>query len=269
MRLTVGVELGATWLRLCLADERGRVLKRARAPGVPWPRCPEALASALSRWGKPKPSRLVLGGKGLWFPADQRALARRLAKFAPDVRVLSDLELAHVAAFRGGPGVLLIAGSGSAALGRDRRGRLRRAGGWGPLIGDEGSGFWIGKEALADPALARLWPRDMPLRVGRGDNPVRATAALARPVLARAARGSRPARALRRRAAAELAKLAADASRGLRAPVALVLHGGLFDDPGLRGDFFRALPARRFVLRPPAMTAEQAAATLAPKAGRA
>ena len=261
MTLSLGVELGATWLRLCLADEAGRVLKRARAPGRPWRESAPILEAQLRRWGRPELDRLVFGGKGLWRKKDQRALAARLRRLARRVRVLSDLELAHVGAFRGGPGVLLIAGSGSAALARDRRGRFRRAGGWGPLIGDEGSGFWIGKEALHDPRLSKLWPADMPLRVGRGDNPVRATAALARVVLARAAKGNAAAKRLRARAAKELLKLAVDASRDLPAPVELVLHGGLFDDLGLRTDFLRALP-RRFVLRPPAMPAEVAAATL-------
>lgn len=263
MSPALGIELGATWLRLYLADENGRVLKRARVAGAPWPQSTPILEKQLRAWGRPKLSRLVFGGKGLGLIRDQRAFAKTLKRVAPGarLRIMSDLELAHIASFRGGPGVLLIAGSGSAALARDGRGRLRRAGGWGPLIGDEGSGFWIGKEALHDPKLSKLWPADKPLRVGRGGNPVRDTAALARVVLARAAKGDAAATRLRRRAAAELLKLLVDAAKGLPAPVELVLHGGLFADLGLRTDFLRSLP-RRFVLRPPAMPAEVAAATL-------
>lgn len=258
----LGVELGSTWLRLCLADENGRVLRRLKRPGLPWPECPAALDRALAALGRPKLDRLVLGGKGLWFASERRVLKRLLRGKAGALKIMSDLELAHIAALRGGPGVLLIGGSGSAALGRDARGRLRRAGGWGPLIGDEGSGFWIGKEALKDARLSKLWPADKPLRVGRGGNPVRETAKLAKTVLARAARGDAAARALRARAARELAKLALEASRGLETPTALVLHGGLFADRGLRDDLRRCLPRGRFALRPPAMPAELAAAVL-------
>ena len=64
------------------------------------------------------------------------------------VRVRGDEEIALDAAFQGGPGILVIAGTGSNAVGRGAQGALVRAGGWGPMIGDEGSGNWIGNEAL-------------------------------------------------------------------------------------------------------------------------
>jgi predicted NBD/HSP70 family sugar kinase len=241
----LGAELGGTWLRLCLADGSGRVLRRGRFRGGPWPGAPKMLASALRSWGRPRLETLTLGGKGLWGAREQKALARSLAPLARRVRVLSDLELTHRAAFSGGAGVLLIAGTGSAALGRDARGRLRRVGGWGPLLGDEGSAFWIGKEALKDRRLSKLWPADMPLKVGRGPDPIRATAALARLVLARAARGDGAARALRERAAHELAALAREAARGLPKPAALALRGGLFEDAALRARALELLPGLR------------------------
>jgi N-acetylglucosamine kinase-like BadF-type ATPase len=64
------------------------------------------------------------------------------------VEVCGDEEIALDAAFRGGPGILVIAGTGSNAIGRGVHGRLVGAGGWGPTLGDEGSGFWIGLEAI-------------------------------------------------------------------------------------------------------------------------
>ncbi len=64
------------------------------------------------------------------------------------MKVVSDAEAALHGAFGGGPGVVLIAGTGSIAWGRDRSGTLARAGGYGHLLGDEGSGFWIGRECL-------------------------------------------------------------------------------------------------------------------------
>ncbi len=45
-------------------------------------------------------------------------------------------------------GIALIAGTGSVAWGTDGAGRTARSGGWGYLLGDEGSGYWIGREAF-------------------------------------------------------------------------------------------------------------------------
>ncbi|MDE2238149.1 MAG: hypothetical protein KGK30_09685, partial [Elusimicrobia bacterium] len=196
-RLLLGADLGGTWLRLCLADDSGRFLRRVRVGAVPWPQAPARIAALLKRWNNPKLSWLLLGGKGLRGRREQKALRRALRGLADRIVVISDLELSHRAAFRGGTGVLLIAGTGSSALGRDRKGRWRYAGGWGPLLGDEGSAFWIGKEALKDSRLSRSWPAELPLRLARHPNPVRATAALARRVLKLAERGDPAAAALR------------------------------------------------------------------------
>ena len=63
--------------------------------------------------------------------------------------ILNDVEAAHVAAFAGGPGVLILAGTGSMAWARDEHGNSLRVGGWGDAFGDEGSAFWIGRETIA------------------------------------------------------------------------------------------------------------------------
>ena len=63
--------------------------------------------------------------------------------------------IALEAAFGSGPGVIVIAGTGSIAYGRNREGQTARAGGWGFAISDEGSGHWIGRTAVA-AAIARL-----------------------------------------------------------------------------------------------------------------
>jgi glucosamine kinase len=62
--------------------------------------------------------------------------------------LLGDEEIALDAAFPNRPGILLIAGTGSNVIGRAPGGSLHRAGGWGPVLGDEGAGYWIGLEAL-------------------------------------------------------------------------------------------------------------------------
>jgi N-acetylglucosamine kinase-like BadF-type ATPase len=65
-----------------------------------------------------------------------------------EILLVGDEEIALDAAFHGGPGIMIIAGTGSNAVGRCAQGKLTRAGGWGPVLGDEGSGQWIGLEAI-------------------------------------------------------------------------------------------------------------------------
>jgi glucosamine kinase len=64
------------------------------------------------------------------------------------VRVESDAFISYVGAIGLEPGVLLIAGTGSIAIARRADGSMIRVGGWGPHFGDEGGGFWIGREAV-------------------------------------------------------------------------------------------------------------------------
>jgi len=62
--------------------------------------------------------------------------------------VVGDHIIALDAAFRGGPGILQIAGTGTNTIGRAPNGALESAGGWSSRLGDEGSGYWIGLHAL-------------------------------------------------------------------------------------------------------------------------
>ncbi len=64
------------------------------------------------------------------------------------VRIESDARIALEGAFNGGAGIIVIAGSGSIAFGKDEKGNIHRVGGWGRILGDEGSGYFIGKEGL-------------------------------------------------------------------------------------------------------------------------
>jgi glucosamine kinase len=66
-----------------------------------------------------------------------------------EIEVVGDLEIALEAAFGEGPGVIVIAGTGSVAYGRNAQGKTARAGGWGFAISDEGSAHWIGRTAVA------------------------------------------------------------------------------------------------------------------------
>ena len=64
------------------------------------------------------------------------------------VVVGDDTDAAQAGAFAGRPGIVVIAGTGSGAAGRDAAGRTVRVGGHGFLLGDEGGGYWIGREAV-------------------------------------------------------------------------------------------------------------------------
>jgi N-acetylglucosamine kinase-like BadF-type ATPase len=65
-----------------------------------------------------------------------------------------DMVIAHAGALGGAPGVLALAGTGSAILGIDAKGRRIKVGGWGPVYGDEGSAYFIGRSALIAAARA-------------------------------------------------------------------------------------------------------------------
>jgi N-acetylglucosamine kinase-like BadF-type ATPase len=83
-------------------------------------------------------------------PEIAAVVGRLLAEFVSgEIEVVGDMVIAMEAAFGGGPGVVVIAGTGSIAYGRNSKGEIARAGGWGFAISDEGSGHWIGRSAVA------------------------------------------------------------------------------------------------------------------------
>src|SRR5262249_30743884 len=79
--------------------------------------------------------------------AAQRGLIASLFGDRPQ-HVLNDVDGAHLGAFAGGPGILILSGTGSMAWARDAAGKSYRTGGWGDVIGDEGSSHWIGQRIL-------------------------------------------------------------------------------------------------------------------------
>jgi len=93
---------------------------------------------------------LWAGLAGAGRPGEREAveIALRSMGLARRVKVGMDVEGAHRDAFGYGPGVLLVVGTGSMAWGQDPEGREVRVGGWGTLLGDEGSGYWFGLQAL-------------------------------------------------------------------------------------------------------------------------
>lgn len=91
------------------------------------------------------------------------------------ISVVSDAVIAYAGALESEPGVLLVGGTGSIALGRLPDGGMIRVGGWGPHFGDEGSGFWIGREAVraalraADAAEQTDFPKRIAAALGKRD----------------------------------------------------------------------------------------------------
>ena len=98
---------------------------------------------------------MTIGLTGAGRPNDQQRMAEGLQKIAASkrtklrkVRIESDARIALEGAFKGSAGIILIAGTGSIAFGKDENGKVHRVGGWGRILGDEGSGFFMGRYAL-------------------------------------------------------------------------------------------------------------------------
>lgn len=165
--LLVGVDGGGTKTRAILANERGERVAESvgdgsavrpgqaeRSAGVIAGVVREVLESSGSPEARPRV--LCVGVAGVGRESERQALHEALESqaLAEDVVVHSDFMIALEDAFGEGPGVLLIAGTGSSAFGRGPAGATARCGGWGPVIGDEGGGAWIGRRALSVVAAA-------------------------------------------------------------------------------------------------------------------
>ena len=214
-----------------------------------------------------KVNRICIGVAGYSRQGIAAALTAMVWELAPiEVDVVGDNAIGMQAAFGDGPGVLVIAGTGSIAHGRDERGRALRVGGWGPSISDEGSGNWIGRRAVQEMMraadrgqLTALEQRIMDLWNVRRREDVSAIAEqkslsefakLFPEVLAAARAGDMIANDILNQAGVELAALAHDVIRQLWAaprpegvPVAVV--GGIFrNSDEVRFAFERALRNR-------------------------
>lgn len=92
---------------------------------------------------------LCIGAAGVSNPQMGRLVAEAMEEGGiAQWKLVGDHEIALYGALEGAPGIAVIAGTGSVCLGRNISGRLERAGGWGHLIGDEGSGYGLGRDAL-------------------------------------------------------------------------------------------------------------------------
>lgn len=254
--MIVGVDAGGSKTRAVAWHDGEAVGQSLGGPGVVRPGRALAAAGviaelarrALASGGALRADALVVGAAGAGRETERRELhqALRRENVAQRVVVVTDVELAHAAAFGAGPGIVLSAGTGSIAIGRDADGHLVRQGGYGWQMSDEGSGYALARSALQ--AVARAHDGRGPA-TALGAEVLRAAhcegfdelvrwaatasvgelAALANVVLATSQHGDDVARAITDEAADQLVTLALQAATLILRPrpVRLALTGGL------------------------------------------
>jgi N-acetylglucosamine kinase-like BadF-type ATPase len=259
----MGIDGGGSKTTCLLGDER-EVLARATAAGsnpirVGAEQARAALqaavgeACAAAHIAPHQVTRTCLGLAGAARPqVEQQARAIVGAVVGGEIEVAGDMAIALEAAFPGAPGLVVIAGTGSIAYGRNQRGETARAGGWGFAISDEGSGHWIGRAAVAAAMRAHDLGENSTLissimnswHLGTRDDVVRAANAIPPPdfaalfpqVLAASAAGDARASDTLTQAGAELAQLArmvADRLWRGPQPFRVAMAGGVFQNSSL------------------------------------
>ena len=295
--LVVGMDAGGTKTRAFAVARGGEIVGRGAGGGANLLSSPDpqgSIAAALREALAGRiPDAVVLSCAGGEREAD-RAKGRAIlaALLGPDVAVdvTHDAKAALYAGNPAGCGVVLISGTGSIAYGRNDQGVEARCGGWGYLVGDEGSAVWIGQEGLraasydrdgrgSPTAITRhlfldLGAEDfndvLPLLYGK-PHPSPAILAATRAVARAFAEGDGIAVNIVQRGARSLADMAATVAHQLSLEGGPVyLAGGAFENVGplekaVRLELLSALP--RAAVEPvgeePAMGAARLAAALA------
>ena len=272
----VGIDGGGTKTTTVVVDASGNEVARHTGPtSNPAVIGFDATAQVLDEglWA----ARAVLGFDGVfaggWIglagvdrPGDRERLLPSLTESIAAPRITNDGELV-LSGLGGGDGVGLIAGTGSIAMGRNAAGERIRAGGWGHVIGDEGSAWAFGVAALKAVAaeidgtgeptpftssLVAHWelddPRQIVTRTSAPETSKRDIARLARFTMQAAIEGWEPSLAAVRRGADDLAIQVCAVARRLRidGPLDLALAGGLLLNlPFYRDLVLKAIAARR------------------------
>lgn len=161
----LAIDAGGTKTDYALADD-SRILARVRAGTIKRIRVDASTAEAnldfalrelsdASRTGLLSVTRTCVGAAGSSLPMVSSWIRENLGRrVGGEIVLVEDIEIALNAAFPGTPGVLLLAGTGSNAAGRSQEGKFITAGGWGPILGDQGSGYSIGLQALRNLCVA-------------------------------------------------------------------------------------------------------------------
>ncbi len=164
MAFFIGIDGGGTKTNLALADEKLNIIARRSAgsanPVILGPRKSASVVFKLikdtvAKSKIPSVDSAVIGlaGCGRKKTADEvkREIETLLAKSKVRVKklkIVSDAEITLEGAYRGGSGAILIAGTGSIAYTKNAKGKIFRSGGLGKILGDEGSGYSIGRKGL-------------------------------------------------------------------------------------------------------------------------
>jgi len=155
----LGIDAGATKTVCALGDSSGRAIGMARTEGTNLQTTPRTIlverlrsvvAEALALSPGVTPGAVCLGVAGADRDTDFsaiRTIVTSLGLRIPTV-VVNDALIALVAGVGDAPGIVIVAGTGSITYGRNASNRAARAGGWGYILGDEGSGYWLGRRAL-------------------------------------------------------------------------------------------------------------------------
>lgn len=168
MAFFLGIDAGGT-KTICVIGDEGRTLARAQGGSIKHMRVGEEQAArnleavvreALEQAGLQgdQVAASCIGMAGSRIPSFAAWVRNSLATLVGGtIEICGDEEIAMDAAFPGREGVLIVAGTGSNIAGRSSTGALVNAGGWGPALGDEGSGYWIGHTALIASFRAHDW----------------------------------------------------------------------------------------------------------------
>jgi N-acetylglucosamine kinase len=154
----LGIDVGGSKTICLLADEAGRIVASAREEGA---NLQGAGALALEKVlhsvmettiadRDVRPSAICLGIAGVDRAADEAVVYSIMQRIGYQARILvvNDALIALQAGVGDRPGIVIVSGTGSIAYGRNTANEAARAGGWGYVLGDEGSGYWIGRLAL-------------------------------------------------------------------------------------------------------------------------
>lgn len=162
MRLAAGIDGGGTGTTLECRDRSGAVVCRQKFGPFNLNSIGEARFSALleevcrALEAQGECAALCIGAAGISNPRVAELAAPVLERFGiTRWRLVGDHEIALWGAHSGRPGIALIAGTGSVCCGRNAAGAFARAGGWGHLLDDGGSGYALGRDVLA--AVVRAW----------------------------------------------------------------------------------------------------------------
>ena len=256
----LGIDVGGSKTVCMLADESERVIALGREEGANLQGAGElalekVLHSVMERTLDGTgivPAAICLGIAGVDRASDESVVRSIMSRIGYKARILvvNDALIALQAGIGDGAGIVIVSGTGSIAYGRNDAGIASRAGGWGYGLGDEGSGYWIGRLALRAAvrhADGRGRPTSLtPLllnhfgveraaelihRVYRDDFNPRSIAAVAQYVQRARDDGDAVAAGILGRAADELVTAAAAVMNRLKlrdSPFAFVLAGGMF-----------------------------------------